>query len=156
MNKGGDIEGGRAVRKTVSLLVVLLGVFLVGADSSRDFDGAMQLDEIQGTWAEVSVKLNGKQVPKPTGMLVTFDGARVTYQSNQKIYNAGTYRTDNKHQPFRLDERLSVGLNQGSTYRNIYRIDGDRLRIAYVDDGSTYPESFETAPFVDMYVRVKK
>jgi uncharacterized protein (TIGR03067 family) len=144
------------MRSAVSRLVVLAGALLLaGADSSREFDGATQLDEIQGSWREVPAERNGKPVRGKSKIVVTFDGVNVTYRFDKQIANKGTYRVDSSRRPGRLDEIFVDGLNRGSSFKNIYRIDGNKLRIAYTDDGSSYPESFETAPFVDTYERVR-
>jgi hypothetical protein len=141
------------MRRTVCLLaVVLLPLLSLGSDAPKGYDGETQNVGIDGVWLLVQTEEGGKVLSVKPNQICTYRAGTFHWSTRKD----GAYSVDNRYRPARLTERVTLA---PYTYRNIFRIDGDTLRIAYflwLDDD--YPGGFcgdGRELVVDTYKRVK-
>jgi uncharacterized protein (TIGR03067 family) len=148
------------MRRFVCLLVgVLLVVPALGSDSPKEYGGATDGDELQGTWELVSSGCVGRESPphplhRPC--IQTYRRGKWTYQQAGRVLDEGTYTSDSRRKLAFLDETKTGGEAARRTQEYIYRIDGDTLRTAFRLDERGRPQSFdEDDLFIIIYKRVK-
>src|SRR5262249_52284330 len=72
-------SGVRAMRRIVCLLAgVLLVVPSLGSDAPKEYDGATERDELEGTWELVGIECRPVQEGPSNQCVVTFRGGRFT------------------------------------------------------------------------------
>jgi uncharacterized protein (TIGR03067 family) len=151
------LSGAGAMRRIVCLLGgVLVVVPSLGSDSPKGYGDAAEPDELQGTWALVLQVYDNRQATGPAvdgSEVETFRAGRWEKGAPERSVN---YRADAGLRPAHLDAPFPSGHRQRGMMRYIYRRDGDTLRIAFGDDLSIRPRSFdEQGIFVSTYKRVK-
>jgi uncharacterized protein (TIGR03067 family) len=146
------------MRRTVLMLAgVLLSVVALGSDSPKEYDNATTLGPLEGTWQLTEIQCNGHKINLDFQMVVTYRGG--TYMLNDGETFRGRYRVDPNRNLAYLDRIPSCGYSRGQTFKFIYQIEGDTLRIAYTHapEDTPRPQGFNDAGvFVDTYKRVKK
>jgi uncharacterized protein (TIGR03067 family) len=103
---------------------------LVGADGPKAADRTKEAEELHGTWAMVSVTVNGEAVPEEvarTGKLVV-EGDRYTATLGETTV-ASTFAIDASKSPGAIDFTYVEGAQKGQTIKGIFKRDGDRLTI---------------------------
>jgi uncharacterized protein (TIGR03067 family) len=149
------------MRRIVCLLAgVLLVVPSLGSDAPKEYDGATERDELEGTWELVGIECRPVQEGPSNQCVVTFRGGRFTKSYGDGDTLRGSYRLDPARKPSHLDQYLSTGPFQGRTQECIYRIDGDTLRIALStsrgdSDDFRRPQGFDRPVVLSVYKRVK-
>jgi len=119
------------MRRFVCLLAgVLVVVPSLGSDSPREYDGATEMDGIEGTWRFVSAERIGGDVIWAGPPILTFRGGRYVGLRDGRTVERGAYGVDNRQTPRHFDRFPESGPNRGLTLRYIYRVDGDTLKIA--------------------------
>ena len=147
------------MRRSVCLLaVVLLVVPLLGSDAPKEYDGATETDELQGTWTVVSGTVVGSGRGRPLdGLALTFSGGQYQFQGDWD--ERGAYTVDRSRQPHHLDIAPTGGKKASwarAASKLIYQLDGDVLRIAFAGNDGARPASFdEVGTVVYTYKRVK-
>jgi uncharacterized protein (TIGR03067 family) len=143
------------MRRTVCLLAALLVLPSLGSDAPKEYDGATaKADDLDGEWQLTAVTFDGIQVTFHK-TVVAFHGGRYT-ETGGKRQEIGTYKVAAVRSPAELDMTPSNGQDQGRTFRHIYRIDGDVLKLARTMNGGARPENFqEEAVLLVTYKRVK-
>ena len=145
------------MRRTVCLLAgVLLCVLALGSDAPKEYDGAAEADDIQGTWELTGFECGPvREAPDYKGV-VTFRGGTYTASYSDGETIRGSYRLDHARKPSHLDKRWTSGPYQGRTLECIYRVEGDTLRIAAPDhlEDVRRPQGFDHV-IVAVYKRVK-
>jgi uncharacterized protein (TIGR03067 family) len=145
------------MRRIVYLLAGgLLVVPSLGSDAPKEFGDAAEPDELQGMWALVLQVYDHRQAIAPAvegSEVETFRAGRWEKDDPERSV---TYRADASRLPAHLDAPFPPGHRQQGMMRYIYRRDGDTLRIAFGDDLSIRPRSFDDPGiFVSTYKRVK-
>jgi uncharacterized protein (TIGR03067 family) len=144
------------MRRTVCLLAVLLVLSLLGSDSPKEYDGATEMNGIEGTWRRVKVEYEGQPVKGFPHSLLTFRNGRWE-ASDVEIPAAGKHTTNLRRTPAHLDELVEDGRERNKVWLLIFQVDGDTLRIAFRADGRGRPESFnEAGVYTVVWKRVKK
>lgn len=142
------------MRREVLALVALLALAAwrgpAAADDGRaaETGETTEADQLQGSWAVVSVEIEGKKkkVFSDQEETLTFDRGKMTHKMGFTS-NTSTYKTDNAKRLRELD--LIAPKHDDpkviKTTRAIYRIDGDTLKIAYSFTylGRDRPNAFE-------------
>jgi uncharacterized protein (TIGR03067 family) len=143
------------MRRTILLLAgVLLSAVALGSDSPKEYDDAMQVDKLEGTWEPVSAA-NFQVVFTYWNSVTTFGAWRWNYQCGRESYS-GTYKIDASHKPAFLDETSLDGSAKGATRLYIYERNGDTLRLGWSPNGDR-PKNFDNVDLpVITYKRVKK
>jgi uncharacterized protein (TIGR03067 family) len=131
------------MRRTVGLLTaLLLAVQSLGSGSPKDFDGAIEADELQGTWEAVAAEFRGKDAVFNAPWVWTFRDGKYVVKTPAGT-TAGTYRINRTTKPAHLDETPADGRYKGQMQKGIYQVEGDTLRLAFTWLGTDRPEDFD-------------
>jgi uncharacterized protein (TIGR03067 family) len=148
------------MRRSVCLLAVaLLALPSLGSDAPKEYDGATERDELEGSWERVSAApVGGKAaISLPGECVETFRDGRWVYKDKGRVISEGVYRADSTRRPCALDESTTAEKEAGQARRFIFRVDGDTLRTAFVPGSREYPKSFDqTGAWGATWKRVKK
>src|SRR5262245_24750630 len=97
---------------------------LSGIARSDDKDA----EALQGAWLPSKAELGGKDFPAKNFKLeVKGDAYTVTAESPDK----GTVKLNTSAKPKEMDITGTDGPNKGKTFKAIYELDGDTLRVCY-------------------------
>jgi uncharacterized protein (TIGR03067 family) len=119
---------------------------LARADSASDLAAKNILDKLQGTWQVVRVETDGKSLPEETikGWTLTVDGAKYVLREGDRTAE-GVYKFDPIEMPRAIDALRTAGPGEGKALWGIYQLDGDRLRLCFVEpDRHERPKDFVT------------
>ena len=140
--------------RTHAVAVVLVGLFLVAADSPNRRAAGFEEKHLQGTWVATSVggfskTAAGEQVKD---LKLTIQGDKLKAQYGDKTAE-GTYKLNAVRIPHEIDVTITTGPAdaQGKTYHGIYLLEGDALRIAFRDAGQERPIAFSPEPAAGVY-----
>lgn len=102
-----------------SLLAVLVATVAPAQDTGN----------IQGAWTVVSAERDAKPTAEVAGHRLTFSGDTFTIQHEGHALYRGTYSVDSSRKPASIDFAHTEGALKGKTWKGIYRLDGEALRI---------------------------
>jgi uncharacterized protein (TIGR03067 family) len=141
------------MRRLIPLFATLLALMVLGSDSPKGYDDQARDAGIEGVWLLVRVEVGGiGQVEEP-GQFYTYRDGKFCWAGKEDF--TGTYTVDTRYRPARLTERTTI--TQG-TFRCIFQIDRDTLRVGYLRTGSDkYPSDFRDREnlVVEVYRRVR-
>jgi uncharacterized protein (TIGR03067 family) len=131
-----------------TILLLGLTVSLRAADA---------LAALSGTWKPAAAELAGQPMPPPVLKTITMkiDGGRyeVTVQTPKgPAVDKGTVVVDAGANPKAMTIAGVEGPNAGKTFRAIYALDGDTLRVCYDLSGEARPAEFKTMPETKLYL----
>jgi uncharacterized protein (TIGR03067 family) len=129
-----------------TLMLATLGMAGI-AVGSQEVAAAKDL-ELQGKWTAVSAEQDGREAVDIVGHeLLIEDGNFSIKEKGATIYE-GTLRLDTSASPSAVDFKHTGHPSSGTTWRGIYRIDGDTLTICdnAGDLERSRPTSFDTKP----------
>lgn len=109
--------------RMLSTMAGLLGSLLAAASFAQEVGG------IQGAWTVVSAERDGKPTADVAGHRLAFSGDTFTIQREGRTLNRGTYSVDPGRKPAQIDFRHTEGELKGKTWKGIYRLEGDALKI---------------------------
>src|SRR5579871_5818934 len=121
----------------------------------------MSHDESQttGTWRQVAVVMDGKDIPVGRATLLTVANGSYTVTVNGKVYQKGTTKVDYNTSPRQSDATVEQGPGAGTTLRQIARIEGDVLIACAGRPDGDRPTSFASPPgsghTLSVWLRVK-
>jgi uncharacterized protein (TIGR03067 family) len=105
----------------------LLGIGLVPVLAQPADDAPKPL---QGAWTATQAQRDGKPAEDVVGHRLSFTGNRFQIESkDRKPLYAGTIRVDPKAKPAVIDFEHTEGELKGKTWKGIYALKGDTLRI---------------------------
>ncbi len=114
---------------------------------------AKDRDAMQGAWLPSAAELAGGKFPdeirKTIKLVIKDDGYTV---SVGKAVDQGTVKLDPSAKPKTMEITGTDGPNKGKTFRAIYEIKGDTLRICYDLSGKNYPAEFKTENGTQLYL----
>lgn len=134
------------MRRSACVLTVL-AVLALALDSPREYDDRTEVSGLEGTWRMVG-----------HGIVLTCHGGTWTLDTGGGERWHGSDHIDTTRNPPHLDRYYANGPYQGKTFKFIYQIDGDALRIAGHPTEATAgrPKGFNDNGFsVWTYKRVK-
>jgi uncharacterized protein (TIGR03067 family) len=85
---------------------------------------------VQGTWTVVSAERNGQPTDDLRGQRLIFAGDTFVIQRGGQTLYRGTFTTDPARTPAHIDFRHTEGALAGTTWRGVYALERDTLRIA--------------------------
>jgi uncharacterized protein (TIGR03067 family) len=132
------------MRRIVCFLAgVLLVVPSLGSDALKEYDGATEKDELQGTWRMVKAETNGEPVvAMAVGAVFTFRTGKML-AVNHRLSVEDTYITRTDLRPAHLDVIYKDSKGRYEKSMHIYQINGDTLRLAFADGGFRRPKDFD-------------
>jgi uncharacterized protein (TIGR03067 family) len=120
---------------------------LLGSSDAKENPGAKaELDKLRGTWEVVRVENGGKPLPSETtkGWTLTIDGSKYTLHEGDRTVE-GNYNLDLLTTPRAIDAVRSSGTEKGKSLWGIYRLEGDKLEMCFVEpDSHERPKQFAT------------
>jgi uncharacterized protein (TIGR03067 family) len=117
------------------------------ADSATNPASKAELDKLQGTWEVVRVEAAGKLLPGETtkGWTLVIDGAKYTLHEGDRTVE-GVLKLDLLTSPRAIDAVRTSGADKGKTRWGIYSLEGDQLKICFVEpDAHQRPKQFTTS-----------
>jgi uncharacterized protein (TIGR03067 family) len=146
------------MRRIVCLLAgVLLVVASLGSDSPKEYDGAAEAADLEGSWQQVGAVWNGQLTVTDAGCVRTYRNGRETTHDDGRLVGDCPFTVDTSSRPARMDTVETAGKHKGKTWRHIYRVEGDTLRMTHGGPGEERPRSFENRDtYLGIYKRVKK
>ena len=108
------------------VLVAIVASVLGVAGSASVAQGQSSL---QGTWQVLAAQRNARIASDLQDHRLTFSGDRFNIRSQGGVVYQGTYRTDAARKPATIDFKHTAGKAKGQTWRGIYEVDGDTLKI---------------------------
>ncbi len=138
------------------LLCVLALVLLAGADSPKEYDDTtIRIDNLVGAWKLVGMEQNGVAFGFSPIIETYHAGGFTTKNAKGVVTDEGTYKADRRLKPAHLEE-TSMTAQKGRTYRYLYQLDGDKLKIGYKGDCSDRPKSFDEQDIIVLTFRREK
>ncbi len=149
------------------LLALVVGGLIAGGLIARSLiaakpDTDKELGKFDGTWLVTAVEVSGTKIPEAELQKAP---SRVTLQGGKWALKApgreesGTFTVDEARAPREMDVNPANGPNAGKTFKAIYRLDGDVMRVSYAAPGQDRPTSFVTTDkpgyWVNTYQREK-
>src|SRR5262245_41728296 len=135
------------MRRPTLLFAVLMVFPLLGSNSPRwADDAAVEMQNLEGSWRLVEYEVAGAVRQMPDGMIMTYYRREVAWwppSGGGPNEIMGTYCAEPNTRPARLDRMDTGGFHKGKTWRSIYQIDGDTLRVAYKTSGAERPKGFD-------------
>ena len=113
------MQSARLVSTIVSLLAVLVATAAPAQDTGN----------IQGAWTVVSAERDAKPTAEVAEHRLTFSGDTFSIQHDAHALYRGTYSVDPSRKPASIDFVHTEGTLKGKSWKGIYRLDGDALRI---------------------------
>jgi uncharacterized protein (TIGR03067 family) len=106
-----------------------------------------EIKKLQGTWAMVSLEMEGAPMPggAVAGAKIVIDGTTFSTRGMGAPHK-GTMSIDAAKSPKTLDIAFTEGPERGNTSLAIYEVDGDTWKLCIGLTGRTRPASFATAP----------
>jgi uncharacterized protein (TIGR03067 family) len=125
-----------------TMLLGLLGALVATGSPAQD------AGNIQGPWAVVSAERDAKPAADVAGHRLTFSGDIFTIQHEGHTLYRGTYAVDAARKPAQIDFRHGEGNIKGKTWKGIYRLEGETLKICdnAPDMAKPRPTRFATKP----------
>jgi uncharacterized protein (TIGR03067 family) len=142
--------------KTFTALALVFSLALV-AKSGDDKDK----EACQGTWLPVTAELGGMKLPDEFAKSITLVVKGDTYKVTVgKQVDEGTVKLNPSAKPKEMDITSTEGANKGKTFKAIYELDGDSMKVCYDLGGKDRPTEFKTKEktmlFLVTYKREKK
>src|SRR5687767_7032600 len=92
-----------------------------------------------GTWRQVAVVVDGKDVPVGRATLLTVTPAGYTVTVFGRVYQAGTSTADRGTTPYQSDVTVIRGPNEGQTFHQLFKVEGDVLVACAARPGAPRP-----------------
>jgi uncharacterized protein (TIGR03067 family) len=131
------------------LLIATAG-FLLAADGPKDDALKTEMGRLQGTWKLVRSEKNGKDSPMQHYVIPPYDlkldGEKLTWLQPFAKPLACTLKLDPSQRPKTIDITWAEGPDTTKTFRGIYVINGDILKVCWdcSEKGEGRPEDFTT------------
>jgi uncharacterized protein (TIGR03067 family) len=104
-------------------LVLAFGIFSIPASHARaDY-------ALKGSWVVVAAEQDGKPADHLKGHVLSFAGNRFTITEDGKMIYQGTFSQASEQKPATFDFIHAAGLANGKTWKGIYVIDGEALKM---------------------------
>jgi uncharacterized protein (TIGR03067 family) len=144
------------MRRIVLLAGVLLVVPALGSDAPKEYDGRAVTDDLEGAWQLIREELPGWSKTIEDGPVAMYRNGTQTVTLKGRLLARRPFTVDAVSRPARMTCVETAGEYKGETWRHIYQIEGDTLRMIG-PLGGEWPTTFEDPHrVVDIYKRVKK
>ena len=124
-------------------LVVFLSIGLLMAADSKE-DAKKELDKLKGNWEVVSILRGGMANPYAKDDKMIIDGDKVTVKRKNGGDQTGIIKIDPSKKPKTMDLIPGDGPKKDMPHPGIYLLEGDSLKICFVQPESPRPTAFES------------
>ncbi len=123
-------------------VLALVSALLLTADAPVDSD----LAKLQGTWALVTMEVDGEAVPPENfrDWNSNYEGNKLTLRAGETIRRRGVVTLEPSRKPKAINTWDQDGPFEDQTVPGIYEIDGDVLRLCFARPGEDRPKEFTT------------
>jgi len=103
---------------------------------------------LDGTWSVVSAERDGRPVEDLKTHRLTFHAREFVIRRDRETVYQGTFATDRGKKPAWIDFLNTAGQAKGQSWRGIYLLEGDSLKIVdnAPDVSKPRPTAFATSP----------
>jgi uncharacterized protein (TIGR03067 family) len=128
-----------------SVLLILAFVALASAAVKPNANAVDDLENLEGTWAVVSLEADGAKIPD-----AMLDGSRIIIKGDAfKSFSGGatyegTIKVDASKTPKTIDLIFTEGPEKGKTALGIYELRGDNWRMCLSLGAGSRPSEFAT------------
>jgi len=128
------------------LLLSAVAVGLLTAADKPESDAVKkEMDKLQGYWEVTAAEGAGLDADAKQLKLV-FTGDKLAFSKGNKAVHEATYKVDPSQKPRTIDITHVTGPQQGKTFRGIYELEGDQLKICWSGDGEKRSTEFAVKP----------
>jgi uncharacterized protein (TIGR03067 family) len=126
-------------------VVLALAVLLLTAAEPEAV--RQELQRLRGTWVVVAAEQDGQPLDRIKGGKLILSDTSFAIHTASGVTLKGDYRIDPSQKPRHMDLDHQEGMLRDKTWKGIYEVEGDRLRLCYVaaDSAQPRPDSFTTA-----------
>jgi uncharacterized protein (TIGR03067 family) len=141
--------------------MICVAGFLVAADDAKDKAAKEELKKFDGTWTGVSATVNGEEVPAEElkKIHVTVEAGQYTVKLEDNVVEKGNFTIDPGKKPKQMDIKATEGQNQGKTFHGIYQLEGDDMKVCFVESDKDRPTDFtadkDSGRVLHVYKRAK-
>jgi uncharacterized protein (TIGR03067 family) len=130
-----------------ALLAAAAGLLLIAGGRSQDA-ATKDRNRLQGYWDVVSAERDGTPMAKKDlkDWQVIFTGDRLTLNKGAKGRFDAKYRVNPAKKPKRINVTFLMGREEGKTFKGIYTLKGDRLKLCWNESGEKRPTRMSTKP----------
>jgi uncharacterized protein (TIGR03067 family) len=127
------------------LLFVILSCLAAGCGATRAADKANDTARWQGTWKLVSATSNGQTETANLKWIVSGDHYNICINGNTGS-DPYMIKLDPSKKQIDVFHHDTPKGTYGGSYKGIYEIKGDSLKVCYDGKGQRYPQSFDAGP----------
>jgi uncharacterized protein (TIGR03067 family) len=137
------------MRRHIALLTA--AALLVAADT-KDDPAKKARGQLQGYWNVIQIerdgtKISGRKFGDKDFRQVVFTDKKITLTRGTKEGGqTATYKLDPNQKPKTIDITFVTGPDEGKTFRGVYALEKDRLKICWSSSGQKRPTGFSTKP----------
>src|SRR5260370_34576314 len=110
-------------------IYILLGLIVCGFVASRQTNADEAKNELEGTWALVSVERDGRTLRPQTNLKMINTGDKFALKAGDDVIVAGTIKLDPTKKPKTIGTTYTDGPNKGQSLKGIYEVDGDTAKF---------------------------
>jgi uncharacterized protein (TIGR03067 family) len=121
------------------VLAALSVGLLVGADDPSKDKGKKGATALEGTWVVVSATEGGREDKDLKNVEIVFKGNNIVLKTKDGDITA-TFRIDPKKKTFDLTP--ADGPGKGKTFKGIFQLKGDELKVCHAPPGKDRPKDF--------------
>jgi uncharacterized protein (TIGR03067 family) len=130
------------------ILLLAAAVVLVAADNRKEDSATQERDKLQGYWDVIAMERDGARTPARDlkEFKFIFTGNKLTVSRGNKQRYDATYKLDLTGTPKAIDITFLMGPDEGKTFRGIYTLDGNTLKLCWSAGGQKRPTELTTKP----------
>lgn len=120
----------------VLVVAAAIGTARAGGDANKE------LEKLAGTWAATAAEDYGEKLPaeETKALRLVLSGNEFTASHGEKTVMSGTFAVDPGKKPKTIDLKSTDGRHKGKTLEGVYELDGDGLKICFVEPGGKRPK----------------
>jgi uncharacterized protein (TIGR03067 family) len=123
-------------------ILLFAGIALAASPDATKEEVKKELDRLEGTWETVEMIRDGKAREDAKDDTVTFDGDKMTIKTKTGEHT-GTCKLDPSKKPKSIDITPNDGPEKGNVHLGIYSLEGDSLKICFVQPENARPTSLD-------------
>jgi uncharacterized protein (TIGR03067 family) len=124
-------------------VLVLAAGLLVAAEGRQD-PAKNERDRLQGYWNVVKAEQNRLKDSKGLKHLqLVFTGKKLTFARPDKSRHIAEYKLGAGKKPKTMDFTFITGPDESKTFKGIYHVKGDHLKLCWAESGQKRPRAFK-------------
>jgi uncharacterized protein (TIGR03067 family) len=133
--------------KLPHLVMIAATALFLGADKPSQDGVQKDRDLMAGTWITISGESDGASIAVPRNQrLIVYPDGKIRLEREGDLVGGAVTKIDPLAKPKTIDIEVIEGTMQGQTYKGIYEVSRDGLRICRSGDRGERPKAFITRP----------